>query len=85
MSAVFNSSLRMAQKNHRCIWCGEQIPKGSKYLRETGEFQGEFFAQKWHPECELDSQNRAQDNGDGSWTEFDPYENERPESAEVSK
>lgn len=64
----------VARKKHRCIWCGEEIGKGDKYLDAAGTMDGNFEHSKWHPECD----KFALDNcGPGSF-EFAPHENERP-------
>jgi hypothetical protein len=69
----------IARKDHRCIWCGQKIPKGEQYISEQSVFDGDFQNHHWHFECLED----AQANTDYEW-EFMPYHNERPRKAEVT-
>lgn len=67
---TLNATWRKARKEHECVWCGETIVKGERYLDETGLMDGDFINQKWHKECS-DASNRH-------WKEyheddFDPY------------
>lgn len=41
----------IARKEHDCIWCREKIQVGEKYSKQTGVFEGDFQANKFHPEC----------------------------------
>ncbi len=65
-----------ARKEHRCIWCGQSILKGTQYVAERSVFDGEMQNHHWHPECLEDCQ--LTNAGECQW-EFYPYENERPE------
>jgi hypothetical protein len=60
---------RMARKAHRCIWCGQLIPIGQKYLSESSVFDGNMQNHHWHLECIKDSDEFFKENG----PEFDPY------------
>lgn len=60
-----------ARKGHRCVWCGESIPRLTEYIRENSIYDGRYQNHKWHPEC-LDA---LHDSGD---EEFCPGDNERP-------
>ncbi len=62
-----------ARKDHRCIWCGQAIPKGSKYVHESSVFDGEFQNHHWHPEC-LHYARTV--NNESTW-EFEPYSEPR--------
>ena len=64
-----------ARKDHRCIWCGTKISKGTKYTAEQSVFDGEMQNHHWHPECLEDAKVS---NADGEW-EFMPYSAERPQ------
>ena len=66
---------RKARKPHKCIWCGEVIIAGTKYLYERCIFEGDPYSNCWHHECndyavELNA-------GEYCW-EFDPWQNHRP-------
>lgn len=63
----------VARKAHRCIWCGQEIPKGMQYTSERSVFDGEMQNHHWHNECLAD----AHANNDTEW-EFMSYSNERP-------
>ncbi len=75
---LFSSTERTAQKEHRCIWCGEAIPVGSKYFDERSVYDGHRQTHRWHSECLGAAQEEFRKWGDG---EFLPYSNERPEVA----
>lgn len=64
----------VARKDHRCIWCGEPISKGTQYVAERSVYDGEMQNHHWHEECQM----AAQDENDGFDWEFMPYGNERP-------
>lgn len=65
----------MARKDHKCIWCGQAIPKGTEYIAERSVFDGEMQNHHWHPECLEDC--KLAYAGESEW-EFIPYDNERP-------
>jgi len=69
-----------AKREHRCIWCGEAIPLGEKYIRQKGRFDGEWQDNPWHDEC-FEGSNDA--NG-GACFDFDPYGGERFKKQEAS-
>ena len=73
----FSLITRKARKPHLCIWCGQKIIAGEKYLDERSMFDGHIQRHRWHPECSKASQDHRDE------VEFQPYENERP-SPEVS-
>ena len=62
---------RTAAKEHRCIYCGESIPKGESYREQTGYWEGSAFRNRFHAECF----QALCDEGEG---EFTPYSEERP-------
>lgn len=72
---LFSLIDRRAAKNHRCIWCGEEIERGERYRDERSVYDGNIQRHRWHPECQVDSENYFRESGE---EEFDPYENERP-------
>lgn len=63
---------RKAAKDHRCTFCGWNIPKGEVYQEQTGVWDGAAFRSKFHEEC-FDT---LCEDGDG---EFTPYSAEPPE------
>lgn len=50
-AAVFSKSTVKATKNHRCLECGETIPKGSKYERVKGVWDGSWSTFKTCLSC----------------------------------
>jgi hypothetical protein len=66
-----SSADRKARKSHKCIWCGEAILPGEKYVDVTGIFEGDFQNNKFHPECSATQQGEDDES-------FCAYENERP-------
>lgn len=40
-----------ARKPHRCYCCRGPIPKGDKYVREAGVYEGDFYSLKMHEGC----------------------------------
>jgi len=71
---LLSSSRPIARKDHRCIWCGQKIEKGTKYRSEQSVFDGEFQNHHWHEECD----RAAQEYFRYGEEEFEPYGNERP-------
>ena len=72
---LFSEKFPIAKKSHKCIWCGEQIKQGQKYVREHSVYDGGFQNHPWHLECRIDANDFWRENpGD----EFLPYDNERP-------
>ena len=72
---LFELKTRVAQKQHRCIWCGESIEPGAKYLDERSVYEGQIQRHRWHPECMPVCQQALRESGD---SDFDAYQNERP-------
>lgn len=52
MTTVLSESNPIAQKSHRCTWCGETINKGDKYYKYVHVFDLELCVAKMHTECE---------------------------------
>ena len=40
-----------AHKQHVCIWCGESIVPGERYVKTCGVVETEFQVSKYHTEC----------------------------------
>jgi hypothetical protein len=72
----FSKTERRAAKVHRCIWCGEPIGVGERYIAEESIYDGTFQNHHWHPECLADAEQGWVDGDD---TEFMPHSNPRPE------
>ena len=64
----------LARKAHRCIWCGQGIEAGTKYIRERSVYDGHMQNFAWHPECQ-----RASSDYFRHEEEFEPHEHERPD------
>lgn len=58
-----------ARKPHVCIWCGESIPAGEVYVRDTGEYDG-FQSNPYHDLCFDNMQMWAKE--DHGFCEFTP-------------
>lgn len=41
----------IANKEHRCIWCGMSILPGMRYVNEKSIYDGAFQNHHWHIEC----------------------------------
>jgi len=65
-----------AKKRYRCIWCGELIFAGTRYVREFAKFEGDIQRNQWHPECR-DASAEYFNSGED---EFSPFDMERPPS-----
>lgn len=64
----------IARKDHRCIWCGQKIEKGTKYVSERSVFDGDMQNHHWHEECLA----YCREVNDDCEYEFAPYSEERP-------
>ena len=72
MGDFFNAvENRKAKKPHKCSYCGEAINSGDTYCFQKGNYDGEWFESKMHPEC-MDDLN---ENGEG---EYLVYGQDRP-------
>ena len=71
--SLLSETWPIAKKRHRCIWCGEPILTGDKYLREKSVFDGHMQNHAWHPECDEDSKDYFRHEN-----EFSAYSAERP-------
>lgn len=47
----YNDAVHKATKNHKCDLCCHLIPKGQKYHRQSGKYEGEFFDRCIHEHC----------------------------------
>ena len=46
-----SSRERKARKDHKCIYCGETIPKGEVYIWEKGIYDGDIYEWHEHKKC----------------------------------
>ncbi len=76
MAFVTSRSFPLANKPHRCTWCGEQIPKGERYWKWKS-VEDSWSTSKMHDECLVALNNEWAESGE---TEYFPYENERPKT-----
>jgi hypothetical protein len=67
MCVTLSSVKRKARKKHWCIWCGENIEVGEKYIdhRVVNDEAGCVDTQHWHLECEEDFQEAYRYEGGG--------------------
>ena len=70
-------NVKSSRKEHRCIWCGQQIAIGEPYTYERSIFEGQPQSHHWHCEC-LDAMRDVVRNEGGECL-FDAYNEERPE------
>lgn len=40
-----------AAKAHRCIYCYALIPTGETHIRQTGNYDGAWYDNRFHDEC----------------------------------
>lgn len=66
-------------KWHRCEWCGQGIPKGTRCVNYRGLFDNCWQNWYMHLECE-ENYSLTCDPSEG----FSPYDNERPQPENVS-
>jgi hypothetical protein len=75
--SLISKRIVVAKKRRPCIWCGETIATGDRYVYEFSKFYGNIQRHHWHPECDTAAAEYfASDEG----PEFSPYENERPKA-----
>jgi predicted nucleic acid-binding Zn-ribbon protein len=46
-----NYTYPVANKPHKCVWCGEEILKGEKHTQFKGCWQGDMQNWRMHNEC----------------------------------
>jgi hypothetical protein len=58
-----NISLRnhKAKKNHTCVFCQNQVKKGTQYTKTVGTFDGYFVSNAWHNQCFKDHSGYVDD------------------------
>ena len=60
------------RKDHRCEWCGENIPKGEIFAHFKGMWEGDFQNWRMHLEC-----YSASSSSDYLTDGFTPYQYQR--------
>ena len=73
---LLSEATRTARKQHRCIWCGQDIAAAEQYVDERSVYDGDIQHHRWHPEC-LDAMRDEAREWGGSF-EFSPHDNDRP-------
>ena len=53
MSDFLNQRWFRSKKQHRCVWCGELIVVGERYLYRAYRFDGKFQTDHLHEECSV--------------------------------
>lgn len=43
--------VKRTRRNRRCGWCATLILKGDQSVVVAGVFEGDFFKNRYHPEC----------------------------------
>jgi len=79
MSFVCDKGSVTARKQHLCWYCGQHIEIGEKHGVRVGESYGDFWAMRFHPECD----QYATDNkwGEDEFEAHEPGEFTRPMTA----
>lgn len=70
----------ITRKPHRCAWCREVITAGETAVFRKGRYEGDFFSEHLHPECDA-GLNRSGDEPDG----YPSMEQKRGKSYEESQ
>lgn len=72
--SLLSETTPRAVKQHKCIWCGEPILVGERYVRERSNYDGHMQNFAWHRECKRASAEHFRYE-----EEFEPHENPRPD------
>ena len=52
MWTELSTTMPVARKVYRCIWCDDHIYIGDLHVKTVGIFDGDFQNQRFHRECE---------------------------------
>lgn len=63
----FSQRPHVAQKAHRCAWCGHPVLSGSTYIRERSVYEGYFQNHAWHEACRKDADDYYDYYGGGDF------------------
>ena len=64
------------RKDHRCIWCGQTIPKGESFAHYKGIWEGNWQNWRMHEECYASCDSLDYEDG------FEPYAHKRGSTEE---
>ena len=64
MSRVLSDITVKAAKPHHCWYCGELINRGEYHGKRSGTAYGDFYAMRYHPECDKQAIKDGWDEGD---------------------
>jgi hypothetical protein len=67
VSDFYNEATPIAKKDRKCSLCGRSIPKGAKYKKLTGKFEGDFFSSSLHFNCLKIIEDYGNDLKETSW------------------
>ena len=51
MSFHNTTHVKRTRRTRRCDWCGELIQKGAPSVATAGNYDGDFYQGRYHPEC----------------------------------
>ena len=68
-----------SRKVHQCVCCYHAIEKGAYYCKQTGVLDGNYFTNRFHPECWMALLEEGDD------FEVMPGEGDPPEGARTMK
>ena len=51
MVEIISDGVKKARKDHKCDYCGEVIPKGTKYYWQKNIYDGTFYEWHEHEKC----------------------------------
>ena len=51
MSFHNETNVAKTRRARRCDWCQERIEKGAPSVATSGIFEGDFYSERFHPEC----------------------------------
>jgi hypothetical protein len=77
MSFESRTNIKSCRKPKRCYWCGEWIEAGEPCVARAGVWEGDFYSDRVHPEC---------DKATGDWWKtFGKHEYEGPEEGSMKR
>lgn len=51
MSFHHETHVKRTRRARRCHWCSERIEKGTPSVVTAGNYDGDFYHGRYHPEC----------------------------------